>query len=338
MKKITLAESAEIYAEITKASSILMHCHPNSDGDSLGSTLALAHTLTALGKKVTVIEGDTPLPKYLSFLPGYETIVRKNYFDLTLSDYDLFLILDAASLLQISRIQPIVFPEHLRTVVIDHHQTNPAFAELNFIDSSYPATAQMVYDLIKAWNLPLTHDSALCLFIGIYTDTGGFQYSATTDKTFNAAAELVHYASDFTKSLFELNNSSTEGRLKFEAQMLASIEHWFNNKVAVAGISYETIQKEGIKTEDAEAGTFANKVKSVPGWDLGITLVEYAPNEIKLSFRTRDQATYDVSKIASSLGGGGHKGAAGAYLKLSLLEAHQKLKETLPEVYPNLKS
>ena len=111
------ATSSQIWDRIATAQRILLHCHPNTDGDSVGGVLATAQVLTNLGKNVTVIAGDNePLPHYLSFLPGYDTILSKDFFQIDLASFDLFLILDAAAPSQISRKAPILFPSAIRNV------------------------------------------------------------------------------------------------------------------------------------------------------------------------------------------------------------------------------
>ncbi len=335
-KNITIEQADIIWAEIEKAQSILMHCHPNPDGDSLGSTLGLAHALRSKGKKVTVIKGDSDLPAYLSALPGYSDIVKKNYFETDLEDFDVFLILDAAALGQISRIQEVVFPENLTTIVIDHHKTNPGFADINLIEPAYPAACQIVYRLLKQWNIPIHHDTAICLFVGIFTDTGGFAYSSTTSSTFDVAADLTKIAPDFTDVIFSLRNANTPGRLKLDGLMLSSIQVFFNNSVAMASVSYASLNKEGINPGDVAGNNTADILKSVVGWNIGMSLIEAKEGKIKCSFRTRDPQKYDVSKLAEALGGGGHAGAAGAQILATLEEAKEQVLAEIRQIFPDI--
>ena len=145
-----------IWDEIQKSQSILLHCHPNPDADSIGSALAMMHMLEGIGKKVTIIAGDSDLPRNMAHLPGYEKIERKSFFEIDLKSYDLFLIQDSGAINQISKKGTITFPEHLKTIVIDHHASNPGFADINLIDLSYPATCQIIFDLFKEWNIKIT--------------------------------------------------------------------------------------------------------------------------------------------------------------------------------------
>ncbi len=326
-----------ILGEIKKANHILLHCHPSPDADSIGSTLAMKHAITSMGKEVTLIAGDSPLPTYLSTLPGFNTIVTKNLFEVDLAAYDLFLILDSAALGQISRKGTIIFPPTLQTIVIDHHKTNPGFASINLIDDSYPATCQIVFDLLSQWNISITPDIALNLFAGIYTDTGGFKYRGTTYKTIAIASKLAEIAPDFTKLLFVMDNSNTKERLMLEGALLSSIESWFGDSVAVASVSHEFLSKNNIGDNEISGAEIANTLKSVVNWNIGISMVEKEPGIVKMSFRTRDADRFDVSKVAVLLGGGGHMAAAGAAISGNLEEVKQKVKQTLEKAYPALK-
>ncbi len=337
MQEIDKKLADKIWTEIEKANRILLHAHPNPDGDSLGSTLATRFALESKGKKVTLIKGDSVLPKYLSTLPGFSAITPKNFFEVDLKEVDLFLVLDSGSPDRVSKIAQVAFPLVIPSVVIDHHITNPKFGDINLVDSSYPATAQIMYDLFKIWGITITQDMALCLFVGIYTDTGGFVYRQTSSKTLHIASELADIAPQFGDLLFTLNNSNTKGQLKLRGLLLNSIETFFGDTVAIASISYKELQNNGINSEDAGAVDVANELKSVIQWNIGIRLMEDEPNIVKLSFRSRDPDKYDVSAIAKKLNGGGHKGASGARIMDSLPHAKERLLNAILEVYPELK-
>ncbi len=337
MNTITFAEAPLIWEEIRKAKNILMHNHPNPDADTVGSTLAFLHAFNAMGKKATLIKGDSNKPDYLKSLPGYDLITEKNFFETDLNEFDLFLILDSGSLNQISKLGEVVFPANLKTIVIDHHKSNTGYGDINLIDPTYPATCQMVYELFKMWNVPITPDMAICLFTGIYTDTGGFRYKPASVTTFEAATELVRLAPNFTDILFAMGNNNTRGRLLLEGILLSSIETFFNDSVAFASISHITFKEKGITEFDASGMDVASTLKSVVGWNVGASLIEREEGIVKVSFRTRDVNLYDVSKVATELGGGGHAGAAGAQILGTLAEAKARILTALGHCFPILK-
>lgn len=332
------ATPEEIWNHITDAKRILLHCHPNTDGDSVGSALAMAAVLSRRDKKVSIIAGDNvSLPSYLSFLPGYDRIEQKDFFQVDLNEFDLFIILDSGSPSQISRKNPITFPLSIPTIAIDHHVSNTAFADINLIDTDAPATCQILYGLFKEWGINIDHDIALCLFIGMYTDTGSFKFARTSEKTFQAVADLTDKVPEFTNYLFIMENSNSPAWISFMKSAFANTTTWFaRNTVAVSTLSYHEMSNLGINSQEFDAGSFANTLKSVIGWEIGMMCIEIKPGETKVSFRTRDAKRFDVSKIAVALGGGGHPAAAAAHLKTPLEAAVAKIQSTIEHIYPEL--
>jgi bifunctional oligoribonuclease and PAP phosphatase NrnA len=335
MTEIIQNLAPQILEEIKKNQKILLHCHPNPDPDSVGGSLAMMQVLEAMGKDVTVIRGDSEVPLPFGGLPGFEKLVNKNFFEIDLSKFDLFIILDSGGLDRISRISPVVFPAHLKTILIDHHVTDDLFAQINLIDTTYPATCQILYDLFVLWNVTITSEIAKCLMLGIYADTGGFGFPSTTSATFAAAAHLVEIAPDYASTIFFVDNSNTPGVIAYQALALNSITLHCNNHVAISAVSYDALQEKKIKAGELFP-SIANILKSVIGWEIGVKIVEDQPGGVKISFRTRDSKIHDVSKIATALGGGGHKAAAATYMKSSLEEAVKKVVETIGLLYPEL--
>ena len=326
-----------IWSEIHKANNILLHCHPSPDGDSVGGVLGMKHVLSGLGKNVTIIMGDSDAPDTLAHLPGFSEIEQKNWFQIDLSKYDLFISQDSSALSQISKAGEVKFPPSMRVVVIDHHSTNTKYGHVNFVDSSSPAVCQMVYELCQEWSVNISPEAAACLYVGIYTDTGGFKYSATTSDSLKAAAHLAEINPDFHKAIFELENNYEPEQIRFIGLCLSSIEVYFSGKVAISAVSKNQLAAVGIEKKHTEKIEISNFLKSVKGWEVGIRFTETEPNLVTLSMRTRDPEKYDVGKIAVATGfGGGHKVAAGATIPKSFSEAKKFLLETIQKVYPDL--
>ncbi len=332
MTDIVRKLAPEILAEIKKSKNILLHCHPSPDPDSVGSALAMKLALEQLGKKTTLIKGDSNIPKAFQF-PSIETILNKSYAEIDIKEFDLFIILDSGSIEMISAKNEIIFPERLMTIVIDHHASNKGYGELNLVDSTYPATAQLLFDLFKEIGIKLNHDIALNLFMGIYSDTGGFRFGNTILETFEIVVELVKLAPDYTKTISIMENSKRKEGLIFEGIALSSMQTFFDGKFAISFVKYEDLKKNNIQEEDISTGYISSKIKSIIGINLSATLIESAPNKIKISFRTRDSEKYDVSKLAVALGGGGHVGAAGAKLNMTMEEAIDKVVKKVKEIY-----
>lgn len=326
-----------IWQQIQSAQEILLHCHPNPDPDSVGSALSLKHALHDMGKKVTIIIGDSSPPGTLSHLPGFTEIENINYFQLDKTKFDLFIILDSSSPGQISQLGEVKFPANLHTIIIDHHSTNTKYAEINLVETTYPAVGQILYDLFRIWDIKITRDMATCLFLAIYTDTGGFKYPLTTKDTLLAAAELAGINPEYTQDIFWLENSFEPQHISYMALALTNLEFYFSGKVVISAVAYHELEKRGIQKTHTEKIEIANTLKSVIGWEIGLSLIEKEPGKVGVSLRTRDAEKFNVAKIAFATGsGGGHPSAAGATIKKPFSEAKELLLNTIQSIYPDL--
>lgn len=336
MTEIVQNLAPKILEEIQKAKNILLHCHVKPDADSVGGALATMHALKAIGKQVTVIKGDSDLPAEFSCLPGFDKILLKNISEIDLSQFDLFIIQDSGDLNRISQTPDFTFPTNLKTITIDHHATNPNYSEINLVDATYPANCQLLHDLFTLWHVEITKEIAICLFAGIFTDTGGFKYRSVTKDTFSVAAKLVELVPNFSDVISTIENSNDPKQIEFEAIALSSIKTYFGSKIAMTGVAFSSLQEKGIPNEFTSSHNVVQRMLSVASWDVVISMTEEMVGGVKISFRSKDYDKYDVSKIAATLGGGGHRSASGLYLKMSLAEAQQKVLGAISATYPEL--
>lgn len=336
MTDIVKKQAPIIWEAVNKSSKILLHFHPSPDPDTVGAGLALMHIFERLGKAVTILQGDSQFPESMKSLPGVDKILAKNYLEINPEYYDLFIINDSSNLDQVSKKGEVKFPEGMTTVVIDHHISNLGYGKINLIDDTYPATCQIVYDLLTCWGVEISKEAAVCLFLGIYADTGGFKYPKTSPETFRAAAHLAEINPDFSKVVFDFENTNSEESLKFVGLALSSIRTYFDSQVAISEVPFEKISALGIDKKDTERSQIANALKTVVGWNLCISFFEVEKDQVNVSFRTRDTAKFDVSKIASALGGGGHAAAGGATIKEPFEQAKDLLMRKIEEIYPSL--
>lgn len=362
IKSILSAEqkiiSAEILNYINAASSILLHCHPSPDPDSLGSTLATKYALESLGKKVTIIAGDSKIPQAFMHFPGATQIINQNYFETNLSDFDLFIVLDSGSLNMISRKGEVVFPPasnmNLKTIVIDHHASNTGYGDINLVATQYPSTTEILFDLFQEWgilspsliptnssvsiqNSPLK-EIAANLYVGLVTDGGSFRYGRITDHSFYMAEVLYKLNPDILKVIEILENSASSKSVDYLALALTqkkvfkSEENVSKGSFILSYISYEDIVREGFTSDDLSGNPVCHILKSVTGNNVVALMVEEKPGEVKISLRTRDQVEFDVSKVAIALGGGGHKAAAGALVRKPMQEALEIVADTIKNI------
>ncbi len=313
----------------------LLQFHVNPDPDSVCSALAFGLVLKGLGKEVVVSRGDSALPDFLNILPGQELVVDKSVSELDLNNFDFWFIVDTATFDRASSTS-LDLPASLQTVVIDHHITNPLFGQINLVPAGYSSTAEVLFDLFNQLKMVISPEVAANLFLGIYTDTGGFRFRSATSNTLAAAATLAKIYPDFSKLLFGLFNNNEPEVLLYEKLLLESLGV-VGGQVAIVGIDHQSLKNNGIEEKHMHDG-LANKLISVKNWQIGVTMIELVPGTIKLSFRTRDEQKYDVAKIAAALGGGGHKAAAGAKIPGPYLDARQRVIQVIGEIYPDLKS
>lgn len=335
MNSIVYPESEIIWQAIQSAQNILLHCHPGPDEDSIGGALATYNLLKNQGKSATVIQGDSPLPVGFQFLPGADEIVNKNFTEINLSQYDLFISQDASSLSMITKLGDVIFRPRIKVVVIDHHTTNTNYGDINLVDRQAPAVCEVLYNLFSSWPVIITPDIAVCLYVGLYGDTGGFKYPSTTPKTLKIASHLAEINHNFPQAIFNIENHNDQQKLYFMGLALNSIQTFYNNQVAIISVPNNRLRDLSITPQHTDKSGLANYLISVPDWQVGITLIETQPDIVNVSFRTRDSNKYDLSILAKSIGGGGHRSASGATLKMPLAQALELVLVKIEETFPN---
>jgi phosphoesterase RecJ-like protein len=328
-------EALKMRAKIEQAERVLLSCHPSPDEDSVGSVLSVATWLRGKGKSVTIIGGDSKVQSWVRLLPGGETILNQTWLDTDLSQFDLYLALDIGSPSQITKLGEVVFPDSLSVGVIDHHARGEDFGNFRLVDGRYAATAELLYELFNFWNVEIAHDMAINLFVGVYGDTGGFQYSLTSERTFTLAADLARRAPDFTVFLNAVRNNNDPEWVAFNALGVTLAEVFSGGKIRLSLVSAQAWQEQGIKPENIQNNQIANTLRSISGCEIAGSLIEIG-GVIRVSLRSRDGEVYDVGRIASVLGGGGHKAAAATTINKTLVEARDDLLRTIKDLYPAL--
>ena len=290
----------EAWEKIKKSDNIVLIAHLNPDGDALGSSLSLYPILKKMGKRVSVFNATKPLPMYLDFLPNFEKVVNK-----LPKKIDLMISFDCGSF---DRLGIDEKPSFL--INIDHHISNTKYGDINIIDANAASSSQVVYNMLKANNVEIEKDSALCIYTALVTDTGNFQYESVNEKVFLMAADLVKAGikPDFiSKMLFQRDRLS---RLRLLAKAYDTIELCCEGTVAFVEVTKEMMEITGAIKDDTD--TIVNSVRAIASVEAACMLRE-DDEGIKISLRSKNYA--DVSKIAVKYGGGGHIRAAGATIK-----------------------
>lgn len=294
-----LERAAEV---IAGAREVALACHVSPDGDALGSLLALHHLCRDQGKP-SVASWAEPFevaPHY-RFLPGLGLAVKPADFP---RRPQVMVTFDCGSLDRLGELrEPALAAEEL--IVIDHHAGNDGFGTVNVIDPDAAATAVMVRRLAERLGWPLTRDAAMCLYTGIVTDTGRFQYANTTPEVFALAQELASFdlpIAGLTRQLFEEHRFTY---LKLVATCLARAQLDRDLRFVASWVTMEDLERHGVELSETEG--LIDLVRRAAEAEVACVLKE-APEGIRVSLRG---VSTDVGTIAARLGGGGHRFAGG---------------------------
>ncbi len=339
MTKDFTEKAGQILDTIKSSKKILLHCHAHSDADSICSVLSMTAILRKMNKEVTPILGDSEYPKYLGNLPYKEWLIPKNYTEIDPQEYDLFIVLDSSNLSRITELSEVVFPETLKTINIDHHRDNSVPADINLVEQDTVSTCEILFRLFREWGIDIEETVALLLFMGVYSDSGGFKYGETNFSTFAVASELTKIYPSYHPYLFDLDSHAREIDLKMMGVALTHLEKYFSDQVVLTALPYEELIKYTADRDEMAQALVGNTLRTVRDWRIVGSLVEMAPGEVKVSLRTRYEDEYDITKIVKSIGegGGGHKGAGGTTIWAPIEKAKQDLLETIVKIYPSLK-
>jgi phosphoesterase RecJ-like protein len=307
----------EIAAALHSHQSFVIMSHLRPDGDALGCEIAMALCLQGLGKQVKVWNHDGMLDKY-SFLPCSSLVTRPPAEP---EAFDVVVALDTAVENRLGDCLHSVKQSKLR-INIDHHVSNTRYGDLVHVDSTAPATGQILFELIRSTGLPLTPDIADNLFVAISTDTGSFQYPNTTARTFEIGAELLRAGVNVGKLSQQMYESHPRRRIILLRELLNSMRFSAGDRVASFSLSMATADQLGVKPEDNEG--LIDTIRAIEGVVVAAFIEEVPEGKVRISLRSKDPKV-DVCKICSLFGGGGHTLAAGARTRGSLPEVEEKV-------------
>lgn len=301
--------SQKIYNRIIQAKKPLFVMHKKPDGDAIGSALAMANWLESEGKQAQIYCYDSA-PKHYEFINKYDRI-RNDPAIFNHQDVDLVIVLDSGDLAY-AGIDEILKStnKNLTIINIDHHATNQHYGELNLIEPDASSTAEVVYNLLSLNDVNIDKHIATALLVGILTDTTNFTNPGTTVSSMRVASELIGFGArtnEISKNI--LKNKSLDA-LRLWGKTLSRLEENKELDMAIAVIKKEDLHDVSSPGEAVEGvSNFLNALLNVR---LVLVLRETDDGYVKGSFRSTD---VDVSKIAQTLGGGGHKKAAGFTIK-----------------------
>ncbi len=304
-----MTETIRKITEVIRANtSFLLTTHEGPDGDAIGSSLALASFLRAIGKDVTVHYQD-PVPDLYSFLPGAETVLPF----IPDRQYDVACVLDIGERKRAGALF-CNFTTIGTTINLDHHLSCENFADLNLIDSQAAATGLLVYRIASAYGYTFDLDTALCIYVAVITDTGSFRYSNANQEAFCVAGEMIACginAWDVAEKLYE---NQPQRRLELLAKCLPTLEVFKEGQAASVTVTLDMYAACGGDAELTDG--FVNYPRSIRGVEVAIFFRQLAAEKFKVGFRSKGKV--NVAAFSAALGGGGHHNAAGCTVEGSL--------------------
>lgn len=311
---------SEVLKKISDKHKILILTHINPDGDALGSASAFKFLMEELGKEAVVLL-EKEIPESLKIFGDYFEYELKEF------DYDLVVSLDTGDLERLGTCKEYFKGE---TLNIDHHKSNGYFADVNFVDPSCSATAEIVYRLADALGIVPDKKTADAIYGGILTDTGGFMFSNTTEETHKIAGKLISLGASFYNLNKKLMLEKDYKRQYLSAKCIENMEFYENGKICVVTVSNEYANSNDIKEEDLNG--LAQVPRTVSGVEVGVLISEINKGTVKVSLRSDEYV--DVSKIAEKFGGGGHIRASGIRISNSGIDNVKEniLKEIIKEL------
>ncbi|MBQ7593744.1 MAG: DHH family phosphoesterase [Synergistaceae bacterium] len=351
------AENLFRASEILKAHDTwVIFTHKKADGDAVGSATAVFEMGINAGKKVSWFSPDEKLPDAYSYLPHFGEHVTQENFDFVDDGKTLYVFVDCAN--ETRGVSGFDVSRNINAVNIDHHEDNTLFGRVNCVDGSASSTCEMLYRVFTAGNSqksgcvnsvdnsasstcetfgnwPITLKIAESLYTGLYTDTGGFNFSNTTPLSHNIAAELIKLGvkPDYMNDLI-IQNKTPAGLLLWARAFERLRVFGPDNIFAISIIDADDLRETGadMTLTCGLSGFFM----SLRGVKLFAMIAENLQGEVRLSFRSREGSPICAGEIARTLGGGGHERAAGSPFYAKPEDAMNELEALIMKKYHEL--
>lgn len=319
-----MADAIDRAAEVLAgAEQVALACHVNPDPDALGAMLGLSVFLRSRGVRTVASYGNEPLdrPRWAELLPGLDALVEAADYP---KDPEVMVACDTASLDRLGMLAPSA--TGARTLIwIDHHRTSDGLGTVQVVDPDASSTSELVFRMIRRMGGSIPSDVAVCLYAGLVSDTGRFQYEAVRPETLELGAELRRFPFDHARlaqALYEDNSARYLNLLGIALQRLAV------DRGADLAWTYLTQADLGdFAVEPNEADDLIDVIRTAREADVAAVVKQQRDGRFKVSMRSR--GGHDLASVATAFGGGGHRLAAGYTSKHGLEETVVRLKRAL---------
>ncbi|MDD4069922.1 MAG: bifunctional oligoribonuclease/PAP phosphatase NrnA [Candidatus Izemoplasmatales bacterium] len=289
----------QILEKIKEFNRIIIHMHIRPDGDCYGAGFGLKNIIKeSFPEKEVYVVGESA--EYVDFV-GTPDIIEDDMFKDALS-----IVVDTASK---DRVSDQRFNLAKYVIKIDHHIPIEEYGDLIYVDTTRPATAQIILEFYLQFQeeLKLNMEAAKALYTGIVTDTGRFRFRSVTGDTFIAVAHLLNYGLDFVDILTRLSQKS-ESLMKLQGYVLLNFQKT-ENGVAYIKMTPDVIERFDVSLE--EATSLVNELSTLEDCPVWILFAEYENNIVRARLRSKGPA---INELANKYNGGGHAQACGANL------------------------
>lgn len=338
---VSTASIDEIAAWLRAVPSVALLTHAKVDGDAVGSTLAVARALTRIGIKATPVYMGLWSNRFDAVVGTTPTIREKHgvWSSPPLSDIQHALVLDTGSWNQLADAKSWLVPRCSRCAVIDHHLHGDAdVAPMRFINTKAAAVCEIAAELCvkllgvrSAAELPV--EVAEPLLLGLASDTGWFKHSSTTPHVLHLAGDLMQAGARHNWLFQTVEQGDEPSRLKLIGRALSSLEFHSGSRIAILHTTQADLAECGSTLDDA--GGLTDLPLTVGSVRVAASVVEVEPSLSKVSFRSKagqagkNEVDVDVNALAQTLGGGGHRHAAGVKIHKPLPEALEAVRSAL---------
>lgn len=287
--------------------------HVRPDGDAIGSAVALAEGLRAIGKDARVVNRDAPPEAYQAFPNVGEIEVAETIA----GEFDALVVLECGDLGR-TGLQNV---DRAFIINIDHHPGNTGYGQVRWFDGSASACAELVYAILIELGAPISASMATHLYVAIVTDTGSFRYPGVSPRTFTICASLLEAGADPVSIARRLFDGNTLPRLRLQAMVMRTLDLDEDDRIALVRLDPGMVETSGATMDDTDG--LINVPLSVRQIQAVVFFKPGDPGQFRVSLRSK--GTIDVGRVARAFGGGGHRNAAGCTMAGPLDDVRSRL-------------
>lgn len=331
-----MSDRSAILERLRGDGKFLLVTHENPDGDAIGSLVGMHLTLQALGADSVMYQQADEFPppyEYRNLLDSKDAdsgaVVHEAPADLAERTI-VYLDCGAFDRMDLDFVRAVRRQQTL--INIDHHHSNDNYGDLNLVEDERSSTSEIVFTLVRDLGVELTAPIAEALYAGVVTDTGRFMYTNTAPETHEMAAELLRAGVQVRDAFVRLYEGLSAAKLLLMGRALSSLEQYDDGRLTIVSLTREDFIETG--SEESFTEGIIDEARKVQGSLVAAMYRELAEpgpkGRAKVSLRSKDDRI-NVAAIAETLGGGGHKQAAGATTGSTLEEAVELIRAGIRE-------